>query len=351
MTEPTVVAFYLPQFHPIPENDAWWGPGFTEWTNTVLAKPRFRGHHQPDLPGELGFYDLRCADTREEQAALACSHGIGAFAYWHYWFDGKLLLEKPLERVLASGQPSLPFCVAWANHSWSTDTWTAVQNQESWLIEQTYPGEDDHRRHFDYLLPFFADPRYLRVDGRPLVYIREPGKVPALERFIELWRSLASANGLGDLWFVGEAWEHAEAAPWVDRTARFHRPTALPVDDSPLERVRRRAFGLPIRRRWGDLAQQALDVADDEWPVVLPNWDTTPRRGRSGTVLTGTSPDAFGALLGRAVSRSRSLDGPQCIFVKSWNEWAEGNHLEPDRRHGRAWLEAVQRAVDPGRRR
>jgi lipopolysaccharide biosynthesis protein len=345
MTEPTIVAFYLPQFHPIPENDTWWGPGFSEWTNTAAARPLFRGHHQPDLPGELGFYDLRTAETRIAQAELAKSHGIGAFAYWHYWFDGKLLLETPLERVLASGEPHLPFCVAWANHSWSTNTWTAVRRDRSLLIEQTYPGDDDHRRHFHYLLPFFSDPRYLRVEGRPLVYVREPAHIPQLARFVDLWRSLAADNGLGDLWFVGEAWEHVGAAPSMDRTARFHRPTALPVDNGPLERLRRRLLGHPIKRRWDDLAARALEVADDEWPVLLPNWDTTPRRGRSGTVLTGTSPDAFGRLLADAMDRARSLEGTQVVFVKSWNEWAEGNHLEPDRRHGRGWLEAVRAAT------
>ena len=257
-----------------------------------------------------------------------------------------MLLGDPLERVLESGDPDLPFCIAWANHSWSTGTWTAVHARRSGsLIEQTYPGEDDHRRHFDYLLPFLSDPRYLRIEERPVVYLREPSQIPDLDDFVALWRSLASANGLGDLWFVGESWEQDAAVPSMDRTARFHRPTTLPVQRSPLRRIQRRVFGHPILRRWDDLADRALDVADDEWMVLLANWDTTPRRGRSGTVLQGASPAAFAALLTDAVQRVRARPDPQVIFIKSWNEWAEGNHLEPDRRHGRAWLEAVRSSL------
>ena len=340
-----IVAFYLPQFHPIPLNDEWWGPGFSEWTNTAAARPLFKGHAQPNLPGELGFYDLRCSETRADQAELAAAHSITAFAYWHYWFDGRLLLEQPLERVLEAEAPTLPFCVAWANHSWSTRTWNATAGSESTaVLHQTYPGTDDHVRHFRYLLPFFQDERYYRVDDRCVVYIREPHLVPEFERFVDLWRQLADEAGIGDLHFVGEVWERRARPEHVDSVARFHRPTTLPVRRDAVSRAGRRLLGRPVLRRWDDLRSLALDVADDEWPVVLPNWDTTPRRGRSGTVLQGTSPAAFEELLHAAIERAASLPGPQVIFIKSWNEWAEGNYLEPDRTWGRGWLEAIRNA-------
>lgn len=347
MSQPLVLAFYLPQFHPIPENDEWWGPGFTEWTNVAAARPLFPGHDQPHLPGALGFYDLRLSETRSQQAVLAADHGIDGFVYWHYWFDGHLLLQRPLEEVLADGDPALPFCVAWANHSWRTDTWTAVSRSQRSLIEQTYPGLEDHRRHFDYLLPFFSDHRYVRIDGRPLMYVREPGNIPRLEEFVELWQDLAGRNGLGGIHFVGEAWEDRPGSSSMDVVARSQRPTTLPVATRLDHRLRRRVLGHPVLREWSDYTERALQLGDDEWPVVFPNWDTTPRRGRSGTVLRGTSPSAFSELLARAVARARSLPDPQVLFVKSWNEWAEGNHLEPDRVHGNAWLDAVREAVRP----
>ena len=340
-----IVAFYLPQFHPVPLNDEWWGPGFSEWTNTAAARPLFRGHAQPNLPGELGFYDLRCDETRSDQAELATSHGISAFAYWHYWFDGRLLLEQPLERVLKEKRPSLPFCIAWANHSWSTGTWNATAGSDSTaVLHQTYPGVDDHVRHFEYLLPFFRDERYYRIDGRCVVYIREPSLIPDLQQLAALWRRMASNANLGGLHFVGEVWEDLPRPQHVDSVARFHRPTTMPARQNVVSRAGRRLLGRPILRRWEDLRRVALRIANNEWPVIMPNWDTTPRRGRSGTVLQGTSPAAFEDLLDAAITRAASLPDPQVIFIKSWNEWAEGNYLEPDRTWGRGWLEAVRNA-------
>src|SRR5262245_37746673 len=167
-----VIAFYLPQFHPIPENNEWWGPGFTEWTNVARARRMFPGHYQPRIPGELGFYDLRLSEAREAQAALAAEYGMTAFCYWHYWFGGgRRLLQRPFEEVLRSGRPDFPFCLGWANQSWSGSWYGAP---ERILIEQTYPGEKDHRAHFDAVLPAFMDPRYFRVDGRPLFYVFDP---------------------------------------------------------------------------------------------------------------------------------------------------------------------------------
>ena len=201
-----VIAFYLPQFHPIPENDKWWGKGFTEWTNVAKAKPLFRGHDQPRIPADLGFYDLRMPEVREMQAELACEAGIEGFCYWHYWFgNGRMLLERPFREVLDSGKPKFPFCLGWANHSWSTKTWIdkkgAVGNAV--IAEQTYPGVDDYRMHFDYLLPAFKDRRYIKVDGKPIFVIFAPLDIPDVSSFISLWRRLAQEAGLNGIHFVG----------------------------------------------------------------------------------------------------------------------------------------------------
>ena len=193
MMKPRILALYLPQFHPIPENDAWWGPGFTEWTNVVKAKPSFRGHVQPKIPADLGFYDLRLPETREQQAQLAREAGIEGFCYYHYWFGGKQLLERPFNEVLASGKPDYPFCICWANHSWSNKTWNRKSNMQknSMLIEQTYPGDQDDREHFLALLPAFNDPRYITIDGKPVFFLYSPWTHSRLKEWIANWRQLA----------------------------------------------------------------------------------------------------------------------------------------------------------------
>src|SRR4030066_949188 len=188
-----VIALYLPQYPPIPENDEWWGRGFTEWTNTAKARTLFRGHYQPHVPADLGFYDLRVPETRIAQAEMAKEYGIEAFCYYHYWFAGKSLLERPFAEVLESGKPDFPFCLCWANQTW-TGIWHGAPNRI--LIEQTYPGMEDHRRHFEALLPAFCDKRYLKVAGKPLFAIYNPMELPATPRVLELWRGLAANAGL-----------------------------------------------------------------------------------------------------------------------------------------------------------
>ena len=188
-----VIALYLPQFHPIPENDEWWGKGFTEWTNTAKAKPLFRGHIQPHLPADLGFYDLRAPETRMAQAEMAREHGIEGFSYWHYWFAGKRLLERPFNEVLQSGEPDFPFCLGWANETW-TGIWHGSPGRV--LIEQTYPGIEDYKRHFQVVLEAFEDPRYMTVDGKPIFMIYMPKKLPNPREFTDCWRELADKAGL-----------------------------------------------------------------------------------------------------------------------------------------------------------
>jgi lipopolysaccharide biosynthesis protein len=348
---PRVVAFYLPQFHPIPENDEWWGKGFTEWTNTAKARPRFWGHYQPHVPRDLGFYDLRVPETRAAQAALAKAYDVSAFCYYHYWFAGRRILERPLNDVVASGEPDLPFCVCWANESW-TGVWHGAPKRV--LIEQTYPGLDDHRAHFDELMRYFADPRYLRIDGKPLFMIYQPWQIPDLPRAIELWRRLAQDAGLGDLHMV--AW-----AP-TDHT-RDPRPLGMDALASGMPNIRYdwnrpvqktlatalHRLGLPYVYRYRDMVTDLLRLQEpghERYPCVIPNWDNSPRSGRRGLVLSGATPVLFRSQVQDALRRAAKLPASRrLVFVKSWNEWAEGNHLEPDMRDGLGYLEVLRDEV------
>jgi lipopolysaccharide biosynthesis protein len=351
-----VIAFYLPQFHPIPENDAWWGKGFTEWTNVAQAKPLFPGHRQPRVPSELGFYDLRVHETRTQQSALAREHGVEGFCYWHYWFEGRRLLERPFMEVLESGEPEFPFCLGWANQSW-TGVWHGAPDRV--LVHQTYGGELDARRHFEAVLPAFRDPRYLLVDGCPIFVIYMPHEMPQLQLFVAAWRDWARAAGLHGIFFVGvndigwSATNHGLdgtiiANPWrvmqgrkrsiVDRVTR-----RLPFGND-ITLLAWRCLGWPACIPYRDVVRFAVpQLGASEFPTVLPNWDNTPRSGRAGVVFTGSTPRQFKKHLEGALEqvRSRSFDR-RLIFLKSWNEWAEGNYVEPDIEYGRGYLEAIR---------
>lgn len=374
-TEPIarILALYLPQFHPIPENDEWWGAGFTEWTNVAKAKPLFRGHRQPQLPADLGFYDLRVPETRELQAELARQAGVESFCYWHYWFGhGRRIIERPFEEVLASGKPNFPFCLAWANQSW-TGIWHG--NPGRTLMKQEYPGKADEEAHFRWALRAFEDARYSRVDGKPIFVIFAPHDLPSTESFIGHWRELAEKAGLPGLYFVAISNSYA---PGIDR---YRDPILDPFDAvTPLVpqeyletvgranrvklggRLRERNFGRfnrllpeswkrPLRIDFADVVDHALeDMPPGEryLPSVLPNWDNTPRSGTRGVVCEGATPELFKQYLEKAVERVRD-HAPQkrIVFLKAWNEWAEGNYVEPDARYGSAYLDAIRDVVLP----
>jgi lipopolysaccharide biosynthesis protein len=359
-----LVCFYLPQFHPIPENDEWWGPGFTEWTNVMRAPKLFRSHEQPHIPADLGFYDLRAPETRNAQAELAREYGIEAFCYWHYWFAGRRILERPFNEALASRQPQFPFCLAWANDSWS-GVWHGAPDRV--LLEQTYPGADDEAAHFNAVVEAFFDPRYLKVEGKPLFLIYKPYRIPEVERFIAHWRTLAHRAGLKGLYLVANVndmqWP-AQAKgfdalvphnPGITTFHVFHRQFAA-LD----EHTRRytggtvmdlfwRLRGKPMTmdyREYIRLALPALPFDFDAYPCVVPNWDNTPRCNDAGYVLTRSTPELFKLHLQEAIEqvRHRAVD-KRVVFVKSWNEWAEGNYLEPDQQYGRRYLEACREAL------
>ena len=206
------IAYYLPQYHPIPENDQWWGEDFTEWTNVRKARPLYRGHYQPNVPGDLGYYDLRDKEVRKAQADLAATHGISGFCYWHYWFAGQRLLERPFNEVLVSGEPDFPFCLGWANESW-TGVWHG--NPDMTLVEQVYPGRADEEKHFRQVEKAFRDPRYITIDGKPVFYIYKPHQIPHCQQFVELWQSLAIKSGLKGVYFIGED-VYIDEDPWAD---------------------------------------------------------------------------------------------------------------------------------------
>lgn len=347
-----VIAFYLPQFHPIPENDQWWGKGFTEWTNVAKARPLYPGHYQPRIPGDLGFYDLRVPETRTAQADLAREYGIEAFCYYHYWFAGKRILERPFNEVLQSGEPDFPFCLCWANHSW-TGVWAGCPGKT--LIEQTYPGERDHRAHFDLLLQAFSDRRYLKVDGKPLFLIYEPMRIPDVERMTNLWRELAQGAGLKGIFLVGMGresnWNPNEygfdAATPKDRLPELKQPHSSFRTVNLLRDKVHSLIGKPTvylhRKVLQNWIYREEGTLFDNFPCLVPNWDNTPRSGSNGLVLHGSTPELFRLTLRNAIQTCRQkLPERRLIFIKSWNEWAEGNYLEPDLKFGRAYLEVIQ---------
>jgi len=345
-----VIAFYLPQFHPIPENDEWWRSGFTEWTNVARARRRFPGHYQPRIPGELGFYDLRLPETREAQAALAADYGVTAFCYWHYWFGGgRRLLERPFDEVVQSGRPDFPFCLGWANQTWSGIWYGAPERT---LIEQTYPGDDDHRAHFEAMLPAFTDPRYFRVDGRPLFYVYDPAALPDAQRFLDLWRTWAVDAGLPGIYFVARTGRgRRSSAADFDAFAFEKVPSRDVRPRDVLRRLGRKLGVAPVRSARAFSETMPLGIVDGRSvPVVMPGWDNTPRSGAQGVVLHPPNPADFEAQVARAVAHvmAPTHDGPRLVLVKAWNEWAEGCYVEPDRRFGRAYLEALQRGVASG---
>ncbi len=353
------VAFYLPQFHPIPENDEWWGPGFTEWVNVVQARPRFRGHHQPHLPADLGYYDLRLAEVRAAQADLARSYGIDAFCYYHYWFEGRRLLERPFGEVLASGEPDFPFCLAWANESW-TRVWNGGESQV--LMRQTYSEEDD-RCHLRALATAFSDRRYLRIGGRPVFLVYRPGRLPDARRTTDVWRREAERLGLGELYLCCvEAFEKEARPPgeWgFDAAVQFAPQVSLlgPRVGEPGRAARavRRAlhprspYRLNQVHRYDRAVEGHLSAATPSYkrfPCVTPGWDNSSRRRGGARVLVGSTPGAYEFWV-RTVAERFAPDSPEenLLFVNAWNEWAEGNHLEPCQRWGRSYLEAHARGL------
>jgi len=347
-----VIAFYLPQYHPIPENDKWWGKGFTEWTNVGKAKALFKGHYQPRVPADLGYYDLRVPETRKAQADMAREYGVEGFIYWHYWFgDGKRLIERPFNEVLNSGEPDFPFCLAWANETWKG--FAHGMTDRNILIEQHYPGVKDYTAHFYEVLPAFKDKRYIEVDGKPLFMIYKPLEEPEVVVFMDTWRKLAKENGLKGIYFVGHC---------ID--SKFNVKDVLANGfDAANYTLNHRTFGKKVLRRLNKIVRNMPyaypykiaskyflkpeeDQIENVYPSIIPGWDHSARSGREGMVLTNSTPEYFETHVQEMVAIVEDKQ-PQhkIIFLKSWNEWAEGNYMEPDLRWGKKYLEALKRQL------
>jgi lipopolysaccharide biosynthesis protein len=349
---PEVLAFYLPQFHQIPENDAWWGEGFTDWLNVERARPLYDAHPQPVEPGELGRYDLSDPEVMRRQGALAADYGVDGFVMHHYWFDGRPLLEQPLRNVLDDPTIDFPFALCWSNENW-TRRWDGLDSEV--LVAQSY-SEGWADRFYDDILPALNDSRYLTVDGRPLLVLYRIGHIKNARAAIERWKERAKSDGLAGLHVlaVGHSWQF-EGLPRgiedvIDGLVQFP-----PLAGIGLHSVKNIAPGASASLKGDiysyDAAVNSADLVTTGpnglriHPGVMPGWDNTPRRGGSAYVFHGANPLSFRRWLARAATAAAAGAGPHLLFVNAWNEWAEGAHLEPDARFGRAYLEAVLDAV------
>ena len=356
MSKPRLIAFYLPQFYPTTENDEWWGKGFTEWTNVGRAKPLFKGHYQPRVPADLGYYDLRIPKVRIQQAEMAKEAGIEGFCYWHYWFNGRRLLDRVFTEVVDSGKPNFPFCLCWANHSWYQKTWDPDKPNKL-LIEQTYSGIDDYIAHYNAMLPAFKDSRYIKVDGKLLFAVYAPLEIPDVKLFIEIWNRLAKENGLAGFYFVGftfgvkniktilELGFDSVTVDYIYDAYAFH---TFPLKIF-LEKIKRKILKIPRLleyEQYMDCVLSEYQLGSNIHPCLLPNFDHSPRSAHRGCIIVGNTPEKWGKLCRQMFNKLQTRSQQEnLLFVKSWNEWGEGNYLEPDLKYGRKYVEMTKQAI------
>ena len=353
------ISFYLPQFHPIPENDEWWGKGFTEWTNVTKAKPRFKEHYQPHLPADMGFYDLRLNETLVAQARLAKEHGIDGFCFHHYWFSGKKLLEKPIENMLELKSPNFPFCLCWANENW-TRKWDGLN--ENVLIEQTYSDEDDIA-HFNYLANFFSDSRYIKIDDKPVLLIYRTEIIPDIKKRTDKWRDLLLKLGFKGLYLINiESFTRGVNPKEIGFDAGFSfQPNwhKLPMYIVP-GKIERILHKLNIKKspfienkiwNYQDIVDSQIRLIGNEkykaYPGITPMWDNTSRRKKDAFIYHNSTPELYGKWLQKIKDNFVPFSKDEnFIFINAWNEWAEGNHLEPCQKWGKRYLEVTKEILE-----
>jgi lipopolysaccharide biosynthesis protein len=358
------IALYLPQFHPFKENNEWWGKGFTEWTNVTRSKPKFKGHYQPHLPADLGFYDLRLLDTMKEQAALAKAYGIYGFCFYHYWFNGKLLMETPVEQLLKSNEPNFPFCLCWANENW-TRRWDGLEADV--LIKQEYDLKDD-LDHIHYLMPFFKDERYIKIDGKPVYLMYRSELHPNINEAASIWRNEAKKAGFDDLYLVRVENFKRDFDPKhhnFDASMEFAPDFSINLKKyskkEPLSHIFRKATHKIGLKEHGLLANKVFDYEEivdkmakkvpkeyKYFRSVFPGWDNSARRSKDATVFINSSPEKFKDWVMKTIAYTKAnFSGEErLMFINAWNEWAEGCHLEPDQKYGHAYLQALKDGLD-----
>lgn len=343
----------LPQFHPIPENDKWWGKGFTEWTNVVKALPRFKNHYQPHLPADLGFYDLRLPQARAEQAKIAQDHGIYGLCIHHYWFNGKQLIDQPVNEMIRLNEPNVPFMLCWANENW-TRRWDGLDQEV--LIQQDYTAED-HRNHCKWLCEnIFNDERYIRVNGKPFFLFFNADIIPNIEETIKIWKNEAKNNGFDDIYLGGVRTAEGKipnaqkigfdiAIEWQpDWKNLFEAPSIL-------QRLLAK-LGLGQNYRSMDYEYVVSKMiskskpADKHFHCVMPSWDNSARRKNNPFIIKDSTPNKYKHWLEAVCEKTEVYsDDENFIFINAMNEWAEGNHLEPDQKWGTKYLEKTKEVL------
>ena len=354
-----VIAIYLPQYHPIPENDAVWGKGFTEWTNVAQAKPLFKGHYQPRIPRDLGFYDLRMPEIREMQAEYARQAGIEGFAYYQYYFGGgRMLLERPFEEVLRTGKPDFPFCLYWANHSWQTKSWDRLERGDSMIMEQRYDGEKQCIEHFMYNLPAFKDKRYITLNGKPIFFIWNPNENPEYHKLlINCWQKLAKENGLKGIHFITRLNQESTKEELLDIgfDAVYQTREEIAINGSEnwtfWHKLRNRliqSYGVILGFNKADFGKNfklltTADVkADDVYPQLCSGYDRSPRAGKKAQIFYNFTPETWRKHIQHVLSYVTGKEPEHnLIILKSWNEWGESNYVEPDIKYGNAMLDVL----------
>ena len=370
-----IIPLYLPQFHTIPENDEWWGKGFTEWVNVREAKPLFEGHNQPRVPLNNNYYDLSDIETLKWQCRIAKEYGIYGFCMYHYWFNGHLLLEKPMEMLLAHPEIDIKYCISWANHDW-TDAWKASNRQPKVLIAHNFDDEKDWVDHFNYLLPFFKDPRYMTENNKPLMVIYIPNIIRKLKKMLDVWSQMARDNGFDGLTFIYQSaassfdnsWDHSlfdygvEMNPgYVGLANRQKNSSFFPKLMKYSHEIKRflhiRRSLLPQKKitevskadydyTWQRILElRPLSNAPKMIPCAFTDWDNTPRHKERGYLFQGVSPDKFKSYFKQLIDNTKNFYDTDMIFVFAWNEWAEGGYLEPDEKNGFAFLEAIKECI------
>jgi len=347
--KPKFIAFYLPQYHTIPENDMWWGKGFTEWIRLKSAKPLFNNHYQPRIP--YNYYDLSNVNEMVQQARLAQEYGIYGFCYYHYWFNGKLLLETPLKNMLKNKEVDIPFCLSWANEKW-TRAWEGKSKEV--LIDQEYGGKNEWEEHFSYLLGYFKDSRYIKIDGRHVILIYRTASFSKFDEMISFWNVKMNENGFNDLYVIEtlNSFQKQPTCKYSQAVVEFEPMFTVGNNNKNINRIKR------ITKKYLPfLFNKTYRLFDYDyvWKKIInrnniykgkkvflgafTDWDNSPRFGSKGAIFTNVTPEKFGYYLSIQAKRSKG----EFVFINAWNEWAEGAYLEPDKKNSTKLLDEVKK--------